>query len=162
MNMPAPVRGYMLNALDGSPVVIEKLLEGIGEEDMIWDSRPDRDRFNLREILAHLADWNIIFLDRLKRTLNEEHPTLPDVDEGEIAVQNNYLAINPLTSIENFRNSRAAMMQFLATLNESDWARSAMKVPLGELTMEQQGVLILSHDGYHLRQIVQWLQSEGR
>ena len=162
MSLPAGVRNYMLKALGGNPSVVGKLLLGISPDDPIWEIHPDSDRFSLREIVAHLADWDPIFLGRMNRTLHEDHPTLLDIDEGEAAIRNDYAHSDPLAGIQHFQEARLQTIQFSNSLKESDWSRSALKEPLGELTIEQHHMLILSHDGYHLQQIVQWLKAGGR
>lgn len=159
--MPSGMRSYVLKALSGNPSVAARLLQGITEDNPIWDCRPDADRFTLREIVAHLADWNPIFLERIQRTLNEDHPTLPDVDEEAVAIQNDYAHSDPIAGIHRFQESRKVMMDVLLNLSDDDWGRTALKKPLGDLSVELQCVLVLAHDGYHLHQIVQWFKSGG-
>ena len=155
--LPPLVLKYFLTALSGTPDVLESLLQKIPVESATWDFRPDPERFTLREVMAHLADWNPIFLGRLERTLAEEDPLLPDIDEGQIAIENDYAHSNPHDSLGRFREGRAELMAFLRTLEGSDWERTAQRPPLGNLTMEQLAIMILSHDGYHTQQVAQWL-----
>lgn len=49
-------RKYLVGALDGAPDVFESLLAGLTDAEI--DRRPDPDRFTLREMMAHLADWS--------------------------------------------------------------------------------------------------------
>ena len=52
---------YLLSALEGAPDVIAALLDGVPPDDALWDRRPDPERFSLREIVAHLADWDGVY-----------------------------------------------------------------------------------------------------
>ena len=67
--MPAAVRKYLLSALAGTPVVADRLLLDVHADDPRWDFRPEPDRFTLREVVAHLADWEPIHLERLTRNV---------------------------------------------------------------------------------------------
>src|SRR5437879_4197786 len=60
--LPVFARKYVLAGLTGSPDVLEALLKDVGPNDPAWDKRPDPERFTIREVLAHLADWEGIFL----------------------------------------------------------------------------------------------------
>ena len=54
-------------------------------------------------MLAHLADWEPIFLERFQRTRREAEPILPDYDEGRIALERDYAHSDPLANLARFR-----------------------------------------------------------
>ena len=158
--MMAPViRKYLLFALAGTPDVVERLLKDLDADDPRWDIRPNPDRFTLREVVAHLADWEPIHLERIVRMLEEEDPTLPDVDEGAVAIENDYAHSEPHGSLEWLRGGRLELVQKLETLGDAEWSRSGVRVTIGAVTIETLAAFILAHDGYHTRQIAQWLSS---
>lgn len=155
--MPAVVRKYLIAALSGTPEVVERLLLDLHADDPRWDLRPDPARFSLREIVAHLADWEPIHLARLGRMLTEENPILPDIDEGKMAVDNDYAHSDPHGSLEWLRGGRQKLMKDFEALSSDQWIRSAMRETVGPLTVEEFAAFIAAHDGYHTRQIAQWL-----
>ena len=154
--LPPFAMKYVLTGLEGTPDVVEALLHALPAEDTRWDARPDPERFTLREIVAHLADWEPIFSGRIERIRDEEMPFLPDVDEGNIAIQNDYAHSNPRACLARFRVGRAALLEILRVLPPSAWERLGNRDPIGVMTLENLVVLILGHDGYHTRQIAQW------
>ena len=81
-------RNDFFAALEAAPALFDHLLRGLTEEEA--DRRPDPDRFTIREVIAHLADWEPVFLERLTRMRFEDHPTLPDYDEGQRAIERGY------------------------------------------------------------------------
>lgn len=162
MAYPPGVRKYVLTALAGTPDVLEKLLQGLASNDPIWDYRPEPQRFTLREILAHLADWDPIFRARLIRTVKEHEPALDDIDEGQVAIDRDYAHQDPIANLKRLRQGREATTAFLRGLNDEDWDRAATKPPIGRVTVESQVALIVGHDGYHTQQIAQWLTAAGR
>jgi uncharacterized damage-inducible protein DinB len=155
--MPAKVRQYLVTALSGTPEVVERLLKELPADDPRWDFRPDPQRFSLREVVAHLADWEPIHLERISRMLAEENPTLPDIDEGKMAVDNDYAHSDSHGSMEWLRGGRQKVIQRLETLMSDEWTRPGYRETIGEISIEVQLTFILAHDGYHTRQISQWL-----
>ena len=155
---PAYVKKYFLTALNATPEVLEAFLKALPSDDPRWDTRPDPERFTLREIVAHLAEWDPIFMERMERTVKEELPLLADIDEAQIALDHDYAHQDPHTALARFRTARAALVVFLTGLADSDWSRVAVKEIHGPVTLERQAVLILAHDGYHMEQVVQWLE----
>ena len=155
---PAYVKKYFLTALNATPEVLEAFLKALPVDDPRWDVRPDPERFTLREIVAHLADWDPIFAERMALTLKEELPFLPDRDEGQTALDHDYAHQDPHAALARFRTDRAALVVFLSGLADTDWNRVAVKEIHGPVTLERQAVMILAHDGYHMEQVVQWLE----
>ena len=159
MAYPVAARSYLLKALSGTPDVLAKLLEGIDGSDPIWDRRPDPDRFTLREVLAHLADWEPIWKLRFERMRDEEHPFLESIDEEKMVIDNDYAHQDPIASLERYRTSRTALVALLGSLDESVWDKTGNREFVGELTVQMLASLIQSHDGYHLHQIVKWIEA---
>lgn len=154
--LPSYVRNYVIAALQGAPDVLETLLAGLAPDDSGWDRRPDPDRFTLREIVAHLADWEPIFLDRMARTRTEHEPVLEGYDEVQLAIDRDYAHSDPVESLRRFREGRAQMVAFLETLTPDEWERAGNRPEVGLLSLETQCVLVAGHDGYHNHQVVQW------
>lgn len=155
--MPAAVHKYLIAALSGLPDVAERLLAGLHTDDPRWDFRPDPARFTLREVVAHLADWEPIHRERIRRMLEEDNPLLPDVDEQKTAIDNDYAHSDPHGSLEWIRGGRQKVVQLLETLGAEEWERPGFRDPVGPVTIEVLATFIAAHDGYHLRQIAQWL-----
>src|SRR3712207_1628089 len=86
--LPANVHGYLLGALEGAPDLFDHLLRGLTDEEA--DRRPDPERFTLREMMAHLADWEEVFARRMALTRDEEYPILQGYDEGQWAIDHDY------------------------------------------------------------------------
>ena len=151
--LPTLARTYLLAGLEGTPAVLAGLLGGLAQDDARWDVRPDPDRYTLREIVAHLATVEPYWPERARRTREEEEPFFPraPLESDEV------LARPPAVNLAHFAASRAQFVQVLRELDESDWERVGRSEFLGTLTLENQAVFVCAHDGYHLKQIAQWL-----
>jgi uncharacterized damage-inducible protein DinB len=157
---PDPVRSYLLHGLAATPVVIDRLLRDAAPGD--YDRRPDPERFTLREVLAHLADWEPIWLARLEKIRAEAQPALPSYDEGRPAIDRDYAHADPARQQARFCEGRARLLHFLEELAPDDWERTGRHSQWGDLSVLALAVLVLGHDGYHMRQIAEWLSHPAR
>ena len=143
---------YLLTGLAAAPDAQAALCERITD----WDARPPgEDRFTVREALAHLADWEPIWLERMVRTVNEDVPSLPDIDEGLMAVEHGYASSDPQTSLRSYAEERVDLVAFLFARSEPDWSRCCFREGVGEVTLFELAVMVLGHDGYHFRHTVE-------
>ena len=151
---------YLLGALEAAPEVFEHLLQNLSEEEA--DFRPDPERFTLREVIAHVADWDAIFLMRMKRTRDEHEPFLPDIDEGQIALDHNYARSNVHEQLQVLAARRAQLAEFARGISPEQWQRVGVHERAGRLTLEGLATLIALHDTYHVRQVTQWRRLYAR
>jgi hypothetical protein len=150
--MPAQFAlNYLLNGLDASPDIQQVLCARVVD----WDARPGPERFTVRESLAHLADWEPIWLQRMMRTKAEDVPDLPDIDEGVMAIEHDYASSDPRVSLERYRSGRVALVTFLRGLSDSDWSRRCHREGVGEISMFEMAAMVLGHDSYHFKHTIE-------
>jgi hypothetical protein len=147
-------RGYLLAALENGPHLLGVHLRDLTNAEA--DYRPDPERFSIREVVAHLADWESICLSRLRRMRDEDNPSIESIDEGGRAAAQFYSATDPSAQARLFAKRRDETVGFLRTLSTADWERTASRAGLGLRTVEDQAVLMALHDNYHLRQVADW------
>ncbi len=157
--IPEPIKKYGLAALEGTPVVMLSILGKYPTNDPIWDRRPDPARFTLREAIAHVADWDEIFLARIKRTVSEDEPILPGIDESQIAIENNYASQDPVANLARFGANRKALVGYLNSLTPEQFERVGIRPEVGTIPIDLHVLYILAHDGYHTRQAAEFTSS---
>ncbi len=157
--LPEKLHRYLLIDLESAPDVLAKLLEEVTGP--AWDRRPDPERFTLREVVAHLADWDQVFLGRLTQTRDADNALLQGLDEGQVAIENDYAHADPARGLARYGANRAKIVSFLRALPSEQWAKSANHTELGLITIEAQAALIAFHDGYHRQQVVCYVSGES-
>lgn len=157
--LPLPACHYIAAGLDNTPLTLAALVSRFPGNDPIWETRPSPDRFSLREIVAHLADWEEIWRGRFEPTVNEEHPLLLRPDPDRRAEEQGYSRAEPVECLARFQERRAALTGWLRSLPEETWARTAHLDRLGDVPLVGLAALALSHDSYHLRQVAEWLSA---
>ncbi|MBV9868505.1 MAG: DinB family protein [Abitibacteriaceae bacterium] len=147
-------RKYLFTALEAAPDLFDHLLKGLTEAEA--DRRPDPERFTIREIMAHLADWDAVFLARMTRVRDEDEPTIEGYDEGQRAIDLYYDRTDPTEQSRLFRERRVQLVKFLRSLEAADWQRACLRPEIGRLTFEGMALLVPLHDTYHLEQVAAW------
>ncbi len=148
------MRDHMLQALSATPVLLQRLLRGAQPD---WDRRPDPARFTLREALAHLADWEAIWRQRVEAIARAPGSAIQGRDPDELARKNAYAQQDPLANLVRFAEGRAAYVAALKTLDVAGWAKAGRHSDYGPITVGQVAQYALGHDAYHLRQVSEWL-----
>ncbi|MBI1743186.1 DinB family protein [Candidatus Acetothermia bacterium] len=150
------VRHYLLEGLSATPAVLSHMMSSAPKS--VWDKRPDPERYTLREVAAHLADWEGVWFERLDKVRTQEMPTLQGYNPDDFLKKNNYAQIEVGTSLKRFQEGRAKILKMLENLEISQWSRKGNHTERGLLTMQDLAVIIVGHDSYHLRQVAEWIE----
>jgi uncharacterized damage-inducible protein DinB len=154
--------GYSVVALENTPKVLDHLLGAYDGNDNIWNYRTSEDRFTLREVIAHIADWNHIYSERIRATLKEENPLLPNCDENQIAIDRRYATSDPQDNLARFDRTRQLLVDIVKEFEPTDWSRPAVREGLGTVTLDQQIAIIMGHDAYHVNQVLEYLEKASK
>lgn len=144
------VRHYVMEGLLATPLTLAALTQGITASEL--DARPDPERFALREVICHLADWEPIWLGRLQRIVTEDQPLMENIDEGAMAITNRYAEQDFAEQLVRFTEGRTALVAYLRSLEPEQWERIGRHNLWKTITVDGFAALILGHDGYHVRQ----------
>ncbi len=150
----------LIGALSGLPTIIQDITAL--DWASIADFTADPERFTIREIIAHLAEFDTIFLDRFQRTCTEENPELPGFDEVELARLHRYSELDVSDQYKLFSHRRSSMVAFLNSRSPDDWARTAERPGIGSVNLQQLVTITAMHDNYHIRQLTHWVATAHR
>lgn len=147
---------YLIKGLAAGPAIVERLVALVPESR--YDEKTDPGRFSFREAMAHLAEWDLINLDRLRRGVQEPGCTVQGFDESQKAIDGNYQATDPVEQARLFAERRKDVVAFVKSLTPEDWTKIYYHSERGEQTVHDQAVNILGHDTYHIEHFTQYLQ----
>src|SRR3954470_23181649 len=123
----------VIDCLERTPMRVRSLIEGWSEEALSFKPAPDT--FSLRENVLHLRDIDVEgFEHRILRILNEDNPSLPDIDGTRLARERNYNAQPAALAFESFAASRARSIDRLRSITLSDFGRRAHLEGVGDVT----------------------------
>jgi len=159
---PAQYTQRILRYVDGrEPIAVqaataaalEQLTDGVSPADL--RRRPSPDRWSIGEIVAHLADAEIVIGYRLRLMLGSPGTSIVAYDQERWASSGHYDVRDPRKSVELFRVLRAANLALLESLDAEQWAHCGVHSERGPESVEDVVRMTAGHDLNHLRQIEQ-------
>ncbi len=138
------------------PELVAAVLTGAAGAELDWTPAPGK--WSIRQILAHLADSEIVGAGRFRRTIAEDSPTLMGYDQEAWARNLGYEQRRVSESLKSFRRLRAENHELLKSLPESAFGRAATHSERGPLTLRQ----LLESDAAHVETHARQLQAIRR
>ena len=133
------------------PELLAVVLTGVfGEEE---DFVPAPGKWSARQIVAHLADTELVAAHRYRQVIAENNPTLVAMNQDAWASRLDYARRKPKQSLETFRRIRAENHELLKGLPESDFARAGTHTERGPMTLRQMVEGYAAHAESHARQL---------
>lgn len=117
------------------------------------DFTPEAGKWSIRQIVAHVADAEIVGAMRLRRIIAEENPKLEAYDQDAWAKNLDYARRKPSQSLETFRRIRAENYELLKDLPEAAFERVGLHTERGPLTLKKLTQLIAEHAESHAAQL---------
>lgn len=124
--------------------------------------RPATEKWSVVEILAHLADVEVVAGWRLRSILSSPGTTIQPFDQDAWASDGQYAKRDPKKSIERFRIQREANLELLKSLKPEQRKQFGIHGERGEESIERLTQLIAGHDLNHLEQIHAILAAKSR
>jgi hypothetical protein len=121
-----------------------------GEEE---DFAPAPGKWSARQIMAHLADAEVVCAHRCRQIAAEDNPTLIAFDQELWARNLNYAGRKPKQSLETFRRLRAENCELLRALPESAFERAGTHTEAGRMTLRALVERNVQHTESHARQL---------
>ena len=146
---------YLLKSLGLGPIVTRKLIDQIPNERI--DVALGEDRFTIREVVAHLADWEVLFRARMELAHQNPGASIVTYDEGDRAIERNYAGLDLSEQLDLYTAERAKTETFLRSLEAQDFRKQYEHPAFGLMTIEDQANMLIGHDMYHVEQLAEYL-----
>ena len=150
------VRGYQFISLENNIKTAASLVQLFSVNDM-KSYRDGGTGWTATQVLCHLRDFELVFLERATLTVTQDMPELPFPNPDEWAAERRYHEENPADVLAAWQANRAKLLAFYKERQESDWERPAMHPKRGKLTLHDQLFLTPQHDTIHFEQLTRVL-----
>jgi len=130
---------------------LERLIKGVPAAKL--RKRPGPEKWSVAEILAHLADTEIVGGWRLRAILGAPGTPIAAFDQDSWVTALHYEKRDPRKCIEQFRVLREANLEMLKSLAPEQWKHHGIHSERGEETIEHIAKMYAGHDLNHLKQI---------
>lgn len=115
--------------------------------------QPAPGKWSVSEILAHLADVELVIGYRIRTILGAPGSPIQAFDQDKWAQAMGYGKADARRSLERFTGFRKANLDLLKSLSPAQWRYHGMHAERGEESIETIAKLNAGHDINHLRQI---------
>jgi uncharacterized damage-inducible protein DinB len=113
--------------------------------------RPVPGKWSIQQVVCHLADFEPIYADRMKRVLVEDNPTMFGGDPDVFAAGLHYENRNVYEELELIRVVRKQMARILRASDVEDFQRTGVHSESGPLTLETLLERITGHIPHHVK-----------
>jgi hypothetical protein len=115
--------------------------------------RPAPDKWSPAEIIAHLADVEIVIGWRVRSILGAPGTTIQAFDQDAWVTTGHYAKRDTRKSLEQFRVLRDTNLALYKSLSPEQWKHHGMHSERGEETIEKIVRMMAGHDVNHIEQI---------
>lgn len=134
-----------------TPKKLERLIKGVSASKL--RKRPAPDKWSVTEIVAHLADAEIVGGFRMRFILGAPGTPIVAFDQDAWVKSGHYEKRDPRKSLELFRTLREANLAMLKSLTPEQWKHYGVHSERGQESIERIATMFAGHDLNHLRQI---------
>ncbi len=142
----------LLDRLRSMPDRVQALAHAVPAAHGTW--RPGDGQFSLVEHLCHLRDLEAEgYQVRIRRLLEEDLPTLQEIDGSTWAVERDYQSQPAADALASFTRLRAQTVEQLVQALPRHGSRKGLFGGFGIITLAQLAQDIARHDAGHLQEI---------
>lgn len=131
------------------PTKLRQALDGI-EPDQ-WDQAPVAGKWSTRQVLCHIADFEPVYADRMKRVIAEDEPTFFGGNPDAFAARLAYDERDVEEELQLIEVVRRQMARIFRSLDAEDFQRRGIHSEDGPLTLETLLERITEHIPHHIR-----------
>jgi hypothetical protein len=133
------------------PELLAMVLTGVYGDETDFALAPGK--WSIRQVIAHLADSELVGAQRFRQVIAEDNPPLGAFDQDAWSRNLDYSRKQPKQSLESFRRVRAENYELLKSLPESAFERTGVHAERGSLTLRQLLEGYAEHAESHARQM---------
>ncbi|MGA2458261.1 MAG: DinB family protein [Terriglobales bacterium] len=140
-----------LKVQSGTTKKLARLIKGVPSAKL--RKRPAPDKWSVAEILAHLADVEIVIGWRMRSVLGAPGTPVQAYDQNAWVIAGHYEKRDPRKSIELHGAVREANLALLKSLSPDQWKHYGHHAERGQESIEHIVRMVAGHDINHIRQI---------
>mgnify|MGYP000895461364 CR=1 FL=1 len=144
MDYPELISGYC-----AGPHMLRAAVAGMTAEQL--DARPIPGKWSTKQVICHIADFEPVYVDRMKRVIAENEPTLFGGDPDLFAARLAYDQRDVVVELDFIEAARKHMAPILKSLKPEDFLRRGNHSEAGLITLEKLLTNITNHIPHHIK-----------
>jgi uncharacterized damage-inducible protein DinB len=141
------------------PQKLRTALAGLNREQL--RAQPVAGKWSTHQCVCHIADFEPVYLDRIKRVIAQDEPTMFGGDPDLFAAKLHYDARDTDTELQLIAACRAHLGAILKQLAPVDFQRKGIHNEAGPLTLEKLLRNVTNHIPHHIAFIAEKRQALG-
>jgi hypothetical protein len=133
------------------PEILRRAVSGMSDEQL--NATPIPGKWSTQQVVMHLADFDMMYADHIKRVIAENSPKLVDGDAERFALRLAYDTRDVNDEIWMIRAIRRHMAPILRSIDADEFARVGMHSEEGSLTVADLLKRVTDHIPHHVRHI---------
>jgi hypothetical protein len=138
-------------AMAEAPDLLRRLSRGLTEKQLA--RKPAPGKWSIREIVAHLADSEVVLGSRYRFIAAMDRPPLPGYDQDAFVANLGVGRATTADLLDDFAMARAVNLGLLERLGEDAWDRVGIHAERGEESLGRLVTMYAGHDRIHLAQV---------
>jgi hypothetical protein len=131
------------------PALLRQAIAGMSREQLL--ARPIPGKWSTLEVVCHLADFDPILAERMKRTIALDNPTFLGADENRFAAELAYHDRDLEEELTIIERTRQQMARILRKLPDTAMQRVGTHNERGPKTLEQLLTTATGHIPHHIK-----------
>ena len=131
------------------PGRLRQAVAGMTDEQL--DAKPIPGKWSTRQVVCHVADFEPIYADRMKRVIAEDEPTFFGGDPDVFAARLAYEDRDVDEELRLIECTRRQMARILKTLTTADFRRTGNQFDDGRLDLTTLLTRVTDHLPHHVR-----------
>ena len=141
----------LLERFRRGPEVLSAVLTGVSDIEEDFVTAPGK--WSIRQIVAHVADAEMVGAHRLRQVIAEDNPTLIAYDQDAWTKNLDYARRRPQQSFDTFQRIRAENYELLKTVPAAGWNRTGNHTENGPMTLLRLLEGYTDHAESHAKQL---------
>lgn len=143
--------GEMIQRYADGPRLLRQAVDGMSASEL--DAAPIAGLWSSRYVVCHIADFEIVYADRMKRVIAEREPSFFGGDPDVFAVGLAYAQRDVAEELQLVEAIRRQMVHILRSLGEADFGRIGHHNEAGPLSLAALLQSVTDHLRHHTRLI---------
>ena len=152
---------HIIESAEKDPKKIAAAVSGL--PDGILRYKPSPEKWSILEMLAHLADMEILYAYRMRQILADKNPTIAPINQDDWAKNLGYMEEKAPELVAAFGLMRHHNLNLLRRVKVEDLDKSAFHPELNrKVTLAEMVGMLARHGPNHLEQIERIKQQAGK
>ena len=147
-----------IESLRKGPKRMKKLLKDYSEKQLAKQPAPGK--WSAKEVMAHMADGEVILGARIRFIAAMDNPSIPGYDQDRFVERLGIDKVKTKALVDAFTNMRAINVALLERLPKEAFARVGHHSERGIESVETMVTMYAGHDFLHEAQLVRTLEGE--